>query len=117
MMEIEERVILSKILGRVEVAFNLMAEQELELGPKEWEYVLTPSLGVGYHFTPGFALGLEYVGRMLLEEGEMEYFVNYVGPTVSVAAGPFYWTLTGQAQLGHQSLAGVQIRSLVGIVL
>jgi hypothetical protein len=117
MMEVEERLILSKILGRVEVAFNLMAEQELELGPKEWEYVFTPSLGVGYHFSPAFAAGLEYVGRMVVEEEEVEYYVNYVGPTVSVASGPFYWTLTAQAQLGHRNLAGVQIRSLFGIVL
>jgi hypothetical protein len=118
MMEIEQRLILSKILGRVEVACNAMVEEEIELGPKEWEYVFTPSLGVGYHFSPGFAAGVEYVGRMLIAEESLAYYASYLGPGISVAAGPFYWTLAAEAQLGrHSNLAAVQIRSLFGIVL
>lgn len=116
-IEIEQRLILSKILGRVEIALNLMGAEALELEGREWEYLLLPSLGIGYHFAPTFAAGLEYVGRMVIEEDEVEYYASYVGPTVSVASGPFYWTLTAQAQLGHETLAGVQIRSLFGIVL
>ncbi len=115
-MEIEQRLILSKILGRVEIAFNLTGEEELELGAKEWEYFILPSLGIGYHFAPSFAAGLEYVGRVRIEEDEADY-VSYLGPVVSVASGPFYWTVTAQAQLAHKSLAGVQIRSVFGIVL
>jgi hypothetical protein len=116
-MEVEQRLILSKVLGPVEIAFNLKLAEELELAEKEWEYYVVPSLGVGYHLSPMLAMGVEYVARMVIEEGELEHYVHWVGPTLSVASGPFYWTLTGQAQLGHQSLAGVQIRSLVGIVL
>jgi hypothetical protein len=117
-MEIEQRLILSKILGPVEIACNLMAEEEVELGPKEWEYFLTPSLGIGYHLSPGFAVALEYVGRLAIAEESVAYYANYLGPGISVASGPFYWTLAAEAQLGRKSnLAAVQIRSLFGIVL
>jgi len=117
-IEIEQKLILSKILGKVEVAFNLTLEEELELGAKEWEYVVLPSVAIGYHFTPGFAVGLEYVGRMQIEEEEVESYVSYLGPCISVASGPFYWTLAAEPQLGRRtSMAAVQIRSILGIVL
>jgi hypothetical protein len=117
-IEIEEKLILSKILGPVELSFNATLEQEAELGSKEWEYVFMPSLAVGYHFSPAFAVGLEYVGRMQVAEEDVEYFVSYLGPSLSVAGGPFYWTLAAEAQLGRRtSLAAVQIRSVFGITL
>jgi hypothetical protein len=117
-IEIEQKLILSRILGRVEMAFNLTLEEDRELGAKEWEYAVLPSLAIGYHFTPGFAVGLEYVGRMQVAEEEVEYFVHYLGPCISVASGPFYWTLAAEPQLGRRtSLAAVQIRSILGIVL
>ncbi len=117
-IEIEQKLILSKILGRVEIAFNATVEEEVELGAKEWEYVFMPSLAVGYHFSPGFAVGLEYVGRMQIAEENVEYFVSYLGPCISVAGGPFYWTLAAEPQIGRRTdLAAVQIRSVLGIVL
>jgi hypothetical protein len=116
-IEIEQKLIASKILGRVEISFNGTIEEGLELGPQEWEYLVTPSLGVGYHLLPGFALTLEYVGRMLIAEEKVAYFASYVGPGLSVAAGPFYWTLAGEWQLGKRSdMPAVQVRSLLGIV-
>jgi len=116
-IEIEQKIILSKILGRVEIAFNGTIEEGLELGNQEWEYLVTPSLGVGYHLTPGFALTVEYVGRIKIEEEKVDYFVSYLGPGLSVAAGPFYWTLASEWQLGKRSsLAAIQVRSLLGIV-
>lgn len=115
-IEIEQKVILSKILGHVEIAFNGTVEEGLELGNKDWEYLLTPSLGVGYHLSPGFALTLEYVGRLQIAEENVDYYVSYLGPGMSVAAGPFYWTLASEWQLGKRSsVAAIQVRSLLGI--
>jgi len=117
-IEIEQKLILSKILGRVEIAFNGTVEEELELGAREWEYAVMPSLAVGYHLSPGFAVGLEYVGRMQVAEEKVAYFVSYLGPGISVASGPFYWTLAAEPQLGRRNnLAALQIRSLLGIIL
>ena len=116
-IEIEQKLILSKILGRVELAFNATIEESLESSTKAWTYLLTPSLGLGYHLSPGVAVTLEYVGRMLLAEGKVAYYVSYLGPGISVAGGPFYWTLAAEPQLGRRtSLAAVQVRSLLGIV-
>ena len=115
-VEIEQKLILSKILGHVEIAFNGTVEEGFELGNKEWEYLLTPSLGVGYHLSPGFALTLEYVGRMQIAEEKVEYYVSYLGPGLSVAAGQFYWTLASEWQLGKESsVAAIQVRSILGI--
>lgn len=117
-LEIEQKLIFSKILGHVEIAFNATGEEELEFASKEWEYVLTPSLGVGYHFTPALAVGLEYVGQLRIADGGVDYFVSYLGPCLSVASGPFYWTLAAEPQLGTRtSLAAVQVRSVFGITL
>jgi hypothetical protein len=115
-IEIEQKLILSKILGHVEIAFNGTVEEGFELGNKEWEYLVTPSLGVGYHLSPGFALTLEYVGRLQIAEENVEYYVSYLGPGMSVAAGPFYWTLASEWQLGKRSsVAAIQVRSILGI--
>ena len=118
-IEIEQKLILSKSLGRVEVAFNGTVEEGRELtGIGQWEYLATPSLGVGYHLQPGLALTLEYVGRMRIEDAAVKYFASYLGPGISVAGGPFYWTLAAEWQLGRRSdLAAIQIRSLFGITL
>ena len=117
-VEIEQKLILSKILGHVEIAFNATVEESYEMGKSEWEYTLTPSLGIGYHVSPGFAVTLEYVGRMLVAEEEVAYYASYLGPGISVASGPFYWTLAAEPQLGRRaSLAAVQVRSVFGLTL
>jgi hypothetical protein len=59
---------------------------------------------------------LEYVGRMKIEEEKFDYYVSYLGPGISVASGPFYWTLASEWQLGKRSsVAAIQVRSLLGI--
>jgi hypothetical protein len=78
---------------------------------------LTPSLGVGYHVTPGFAVTLEYVGKLLIAEEKVEYYASYLGPGFSFASGAFYWTVAAEPQLGRRSnLAAIQVRSLLGLV-
>ena len=117
-IKFEEMIILAKHLGNFELAFNAKAEQEIILEDKSWEYELLPLVGVGYHFNHNFALSLEYYGKLKIEQGEVEYFVSYLGPALSVAGGNFYWTVAIQPQLGtRDSLAAVQIRSLFGAIL
>ena len=116
-IEIEQRLILSRFFGRLEMTANFTAEQGFEIDGHEWEHLITPSLGIGLHVSPGLAVTLEYVGRMQISEENVHY-TSYLGPGISVAGGPFYWTLTAQPQLGNRrSLAAVQIRSIFGIFL
>jgi hypothetical protein len=117
-VELEQKLILSKIVGRVEIVGNATVEEGYEIQSGEWEYLLTPSVGLGYHVVPALAFGLEYLGRGKIEEGELAYFAHYVGPVMSVASGPFYWTVGAQWQLGKRSdMPSIQLRSLLGIVL
>jgi hypothetical protein len=116
-VEIEQRLILSKILGKVEVVFNGTIEEGYEVNAKEWEFLLTPSVGIGYHLSNAVAFGVEYIGRIKVEEEEVEYFANYVGPSLSVAGGPFYWTTGAQWQLGKRSdIPSIQVRSVFGLI-
>lgn len=113
----EEILILSKRIGRLEIAFNAKVEQAYNLRDKEWEFEAQPLLGIGYHFNNQVALGLEYVGKLEMEEGELEYVASYAGPALSVAGGPFYWTVAVQPQLGaRSSVAALQVRSLFGAI-
>lgn len=114
-IKLEEMLILGKKLGRFELALNVKGEQELILEDNSWEFELIPMLGVGYHITNSIAVGLEYYGKAKFEEGDMEYFVSYLGPTVSFSGRSFFWTIAAQPQLGvDRDRAAVQIRSLFG---
>jgi hypothetical protein len=115
--EFEQKLILSRTLGRVEIVFNATFEQGYEIAEGEWEYKLKPSVGIGYHLTTGVALTEEYVGRLQFEDAGVEYFASHLGPGLSVASGPFYWTVSAGWQLGKRAdLAAIQARSLFGIV-
>ncbi len=115
-VKLEQMLILSKVIDKWELSFNLKGEQEYKIKDKEWEFEVLPLFGFGYHFNEHVALSLEYYGQLKIEEGEIEYYANYFGPALSVAGGPFFWTLAVQPQLGaRDSIAAVQIRSLFGI--
>lgn len=116
-VKLEEMLILAKRVGKVEIALNLKLEQEYKINDNEWEFEFLALLGIGYHFNNNFALSLEYYGKLKVEKGEVEYFVNYLGPVFSVSAGSFYWTISIQPQLGtRDSLAALQVRSLFGAI-
>jgi hypothetical protein len=117
-VEVEQKLIMSKILGRVEVVFNGTVKEAYAMKVKAWEYMLAPALAIGYHVSNSLALGAEYTGRATIQAGEMDYFASYLGPALSVARGPFYWTLGAQWQLGKRAdMPSIQVRSLLGIVL
>lgn len=113
----EEMLILSKRIGRLELSFNAKVEQAYSTREEAWEFEAQPLFGVGYHFNNSVALGLEYVGKFEIEDGEFEHVASYAGPALSVAGGPFYWTVAMQSQLGSRaSVAAYQVRSLFGAV-
>ncbi len=116
--KLEQILILAKRLSNLEISFNAKFEQEYVMEGRQWEFEFLPLLGIGYHFNAALALGLEYYGKLKVEHGEVEYYVSYLGPTLSVAGGSFFWTLAVQPQLGtREQSAAVQIRSLFGAVL
>jgi hypothetical protein len=112
-LEFEQRLILAKSLGRLELAGNLKLEQELKRGEDEAEITVVPSLGAGWHVSDSLAVGLEAVGTGVREEGAWEDPSLYLGPTFSVAGRHFWWTIAVQRRtLGEDELAGWLARSL-----
>ncbi|GAB4288497.1 MAG: hypothetical protein Kow0090_00800 [Myxococcota bacterium] len=118
--ELEQRIILSKVIGAVETSLNLKFEEEFERenGETEFEFVFNPTFGVGYHFSEAFVLGVEYFGHMEVVEGEMEHFAHFVGPSISLAGSHFYWVLTFQPQITseREEHPNFQARSIFGII-
>ena len=115
-VKFEQILILGKRFGGFELAFNAKGEQEYSIRDKKWEFELQPLLGIGYHFNEHVSLGLEYKGVLKIEGSQFEYFANYLGPAVSIAAGPVMWTTSVMPQLGaREGLSQVQIRSLAGL--
>ncbi len=121
-VELEQKLILAKTIGKLEVDFNLVTEQEWEkeMPENKWEteYALNPLLGVGYHFNRNFAAGVEYSGKVEYEHGESGPYTQFLGPTFSVATEKFYWTFTAQPQLTDEDEEfDFRLRSLLGIYL
>lgn len=117
-VELEQRLILGKWIGSVEIALNLKFEEEFVVkGGDEIEFAFVPSLGVGYHFNENWAIGLEYLGELVLEDGKYEHFAHYVGPTLSLAGNHFWWTIAGQYQVSRlNGEPEFQLRSLFAVV-
>lgn len=119
-IEIEDMLILSKVVGQMEGTFNLKFEQEFEDENGEWEtaYKFNPSLGVGYHFTERFALGIEYVGVTENEHGDWSGYAQFLGPFASVSTNRFWWTLGVEPQItDFEEFAELQARSIIGLRL
>lgn len=121
MVKFEQRLIFAPMFGNLEIALNLKFEQEIAYGGPEtkFKFIFNPTFAVGYHVTEYLAFGVEYFGRMAEVDGPGdEDFVNYLGPTISVAGNHFFWTLTFQPELNDVAgRAAFQARSLFGIVL
>jgi hypothetical protein len=118
-VKLEQIIILAKVYKGLEVAVNFKFEEEwkFEDDENEFEFIFIPSAGVGYHITRYLALGVEYYGRMLVEHKKVQYYAQYLGPTVSVAGKHFWWTFTFQPQLTtYTRRPEFQARSLFGIV-
>jgi hypothetical protein len=118
-VKVEQIMILSRRLGKLEIATNLKFEQGWKLeGDKEFAFEFIPSVGVAYHLTPWLALGVEYVGKVELEEGELSH-AHFAGPSISLLGNHFYWSVGVQPEFASSAGARLrfQARSLFGIML
>ena len=92
---IEEKVIVAKDLGPVNLSLNLSAEQEWPSGGGtglEWSY----NLGASYEIVPALRAGAETYGAWTRPPGEPYVFTTYAGPAVSVA----FWRMWLVAGVG-----------------
>lgn len=78
-IEFEEKVLLAKQVGSLNLVANLWVEQEYKFQDKVTEHLFNPTVGINYELSPRYIIGAEYWAR-----GEFEHAreaVHYAGPT------------------------------------
>jgi len=127
-IELEAKIILQRRIQKLRLITNLWAEREFYFaGDREW--VLNPTLGATYEFTPRFHLGLEGWMRAEYEDGETgpRPFNRgphvFVGPAFMFNFGPVWWS-TGvygrvtdatRAVQSNDVFPRVWVRTVVGL--
>lgn len=132
--EFEQKLLLSKRLGRFTLASNLWVEQEFYFQDKDWRYLYNPTGGFSYQVTPSFLLGLEYWarGRFDVASPEQEDVAeapskthHYLGPTAMVQSEKGFASLglysrldnIGKAAVPEDPWGQVWVRVLFGLDL
>ncbi len=102
---VEEKLILAKDLGRLNVSANLAAEQEFANGEvePEWSY----ALGSSFELVPAFRLGAEIFGDRAKQETtpgvERMESTAWAGPAASLAYGRTWLVLAAGWGLNDRS--------------
>jgi hypothetical protein len=128
-IELEAKVILEKRLGRMVLVTNLWAEHELYFsGRREW--VLHPTAGATFQFSPALIAGLEYWMSMEIDarhpawpQGFNPSAQHHLGPTLMLQFSRFWWSTGAYLRLGDWDRAPALgdafgrfwIRTVVGI--
>ena len=102
---LEEKVILGKDLGRLNLSLNLVAEQEFEEGETKWEGEW--AFGSSWELVPAVRLGAEAFGTLEKEETapgtEEVEALAWAGPAVSLAWGRAWLLLAAGFGLSGES--------------
>ncbi len=131
-LELEEKILLAKRFGNLNVVANLWVEQELGYQSGEVEFLSNPTFGASYQVNPKLFLGLEYWarGNFEKEEGEVANDTSvgthhFFGPTFLAQAGKVFFAVGAYLRLDHLSDSltvgdpngRVWVRTLLGIEL
>ena len=117
--ELEEKLIFSKPIGELTLAFNTVLEQEwkFEHGATSREQKLELTAGVSYKITPAWAVGLEARADRVFADGF--HFTNqensswFLGPNLHYGAPKWWATFTVFPQLwgnGTGERHGLQLK-------
>lgn len=130
-VELEEKILLSRRLGPVNLVANLWVEQEYYFQTDELKLIYNPTLGATYELSPRVIVGGEYWvrGRFGRGGGTTEDAPagarHYLGPTLLLQSGEVWLALGAYLRLdnlGSDYVAGdpygkVWIRALIGFGL
>lgn len=105
-VELEAKVILDKWIGPVFLAYNLVAEYEIEAEQAagehlEWEKaaIIENVLGASLRVSGAFRAGIEILNINRISEGRLDYSALLLGPNLSVAGERWWAALTLLAQV------------------
>jgi hypothetical protein len=134
--ELEEKILLSRRFGRLNLVANLWVEQEYYFQTNEMKFIFNPTLGASYELSPSAIIGAEYWARGRFgsalgpsdRDGTSDAPTgthHYLGPTLLLQSGEFflsvgaYFRLDGIAAepVVNDPYGKVWIRTLVGIGL
>jgi hypothetical protein len=109
-VEFEEKILLSRRFGPVNVVANLWVEQEYYFQTEEAKYIYNPTIGVTYEVSPRLSLGAEYWARGRFDSGrgptDMDgstdattATVHYAGPTLLLQGKKAWFAVGAYARL------------------
>jgi hypothetical protein len=136
-IELEEKILLGRRFGALNVLANLWVEQEWYFQTRDTKYIYNPTVGATYEVSPRLSFGAEYWVRGRFDDRSADKVamdetsdapggtVHYAGPTVLLQAKKAWISVGAYARLDHlgQSLATgdpygkLWFRTLVGIDL
>lgn len=124
-LELEEKILLSRRFGSLNILANLWIEQEYVIPDDEVEHIYNPTAGGYYEITPAFAMGVEYWLRGHFGEKFSDDAKHYLGPTFMVQSERAWLSIGSYLRLDHFSrdavvddpYGKVWFRSAIGIDL
>ena len=115
-LELEQKLLLDKRLGRVTLVANLWIEQEWYWIADEVKLLYNPTLGATVDVTPGVTVGAEYWVRGRFDspsavtgEDDARLARHYLGPTLTLQKGEYWLAVGAYARLdalGDQAVVG-----------
>jgi len=135
-IELEEKILLGRRFGALNVLANLWVEQEWYFQTRDTKYIYNPTIGATYEVSPRLSFGAEYWVRGRFDDRSADEVmaettdvptgtVHYAGPTLLLQAKKAWISVGAYARLDHlgDSLATgdpygkLWFRTLVGIDL
>jgi hypothetical protein len=135
-IELEEKILLARRFGRVNVLANLWVEQERYFQTSESKFIYNPTVGATFEISQRLIVGAEYWGRGRFDSkrgpsdmtGSSDAPVaahHYVGPTVLLQSGEYWLSLGTYLRLDDvnagfevgQPYGRVWVRAVLGIGL
>lgn len=136
--EVEEKILLAKRFGDLNIVANLWIEQEWYYQTDEYKHIFNPTLGASYQINPKLFVGLEYWvrGRFDKANGVTDQVgsnINdapiathhYAGPTFLVQSGKVFLSVGAYLRVDHlgervqvgDAFGRVWVRTLLGLEL
>jgi hypothetical protein len=131
-IEFEEKLLLERRFGDINVVANLWIEQEWYFQTKETKFIYNPTLGMSYQVSPKLFVGAEYWTRGRFDRSSTTDSTDaptsgrhYAGPTLLYQTGNVFLSLGVYARLDaiadkavvDDPYGKVWIRSIVGLEL
>ncbi len=101
-LELEEKLVIGKNIGRFVLAFNVTVEEEWEFEKDETERELELEFtaGAAYRITDHFAVGLELrEANVFPDMDHLRHAALFAGPAIHLSSGRWWATLTVMPQI------------------